>query len=259
MCDYYERYPMNMIQKTLFFLAFLATFFLVPSVSAHRPNEGNDTGVTLIPDATTSYAYYRQFDGSELVHVYAFEGQAGQLLHAGINIPQIKGLENYQVELALLGPGLPPLGFGLDQKTSPETHSESELVRHDHKQTSGNIPIPGDLNLDRFGGLIVESQEGEDFLEPFTQTRYWGRQDLELNLPESGKYYLLVWNSDGDDGKYVLDTGTQEVFSPADILRFPVWWINTRLYFEQDLGLISVASLLVFGILGIVVYRVRKK
>jgi hypothetical protein len=246
-----------MIRKALFFLAFLVMCFLVPTVSAHRPDEGNDIGVTLIPDATTSYAYYRQFDRSELVHVYAIEEQAGQFFHAGINIPQIKGLESYQVEFALLGPGLPPLG--VDLETSPETHLESELVGHDHNQTSGNIPLPADLKLDRLGGLIVESQESEDFFEPFTQTRYWGRQVLELNLPESGKYYLLVWNSAGDDGKYVLDTGTQEVFSPADILRFPVWWLNTRLYFEQGLGSISVASLLVFGILGIVVYRVHKK
>jgi hypothetical protein len=246
---------MSIIRKTVFALVVLVTFSIVPKVSAHRPDVGNDTGVTTIPDPLTSYAYYRQFDGSEPIHVYAFHGKAGQFFHAGINIPKITGLKSYQVEMALLGPGLP----SLEQGKPPESRSESEHLDHDHDHPSVSIPLPADLNLDGLGGVIVESQAGEDFFEPFTQTNYWGRQSIDLTLPESGKYTLLVWNSAGENGKYVLDTGTKEVFGTADILRFPIWWLNTRLYFEQGPQLIGFASLLAFGLIGMVVYRIRKR
>ena len=216
--------------------AILAAFLLimssaVPNVYAHRPDPGKDEGVTQIPDPATSYAFYREIVSPEQIHIYEFQSEAGQFFHAGINVPQIKGLEDFGVTLALLGPGLPPI-------------AEHQL--HSYGAS---------LQLGASGGLAVESTKAGDFYEPFTQTRYWGRQELELNLPESGTYRLLIWNPKGESGKYVLDTGTEEVFGPADMLRFPLWWIHARVYFEQTPQLIGTSIVLLSAALGFVMYR----
>jgi len=243
----------NYIRHSLFLTILIGMFIFVPTASAHRPEEGTDEGLTVIPSPSVSYAYYREFDHQNFVHSYAFDGVAGQFFHAGINIPQIAGLEDYGVTLALVGPGLPAIDEGAF--STSHSHSSGESEDHAHEQ----IQLPAWLDLNQLGGMVIPSQKGDDFFEPFTQTNYWGRQVLELDLPESGRYYLLVWSADKGPGKYVLDTGREEVFSPADLVRFPSWWLNTRLYFEQGPSLLGTASVLFFGIASVVFYRSRKK
>jgi hypothetical protein len=242
--------------RTLILIALLAgAFVAVPDVHAHRPEPGSAAGIPLIPDPTTSYAYYRQLRAPDEIHVYQVEAKAGQFFHAGINVPQIEGLEDYGVTLALLGPGLPPLG-----EDQLPFHYAKAITDHDEPSHS-DAPLPdallADLQSGASGGLVVESVASEEFHEPFTQTRYWGRQALDLDLPAGGTYYLLVWNPDGASGKYVLDTGTKEVFGPADLLRFPLWWLQTRIYFEQLPHIIGTLMLLFSGGLGLIVYRRR--
>jgi len=248
---------MRFFRNTVISLVIAALFFAVPSASAHRPENGDPEGLTVIPDASTSFAYYREFTEAETMHIYSIEARAGQFFHAGINIPQLPGLENYGVALALFGPGLPEVD--IEGSSIPNLHEEEKEPRAHTQQL---ISLDAEIGLDFLegqGGLVVESQQGEDFFEPFTQTRYWGRQVLELDLPETGRYYLLVWSPDGSPGKYVLDTGKEEVFGAGDLLRFPVWWINTRLYFEQAPQLIAGSfAFLGFLITGIVLV-IRKR
>ena len=212
---------MNSIRKIVLTLLVLSLFMAVPRASAHRPEEGAASGVTAIPDPTTSYAYYREFGAGEFVHLYTVEGSAGQAFHAGINIPQLDGLQSYAVSLALLGPGL------------PEFDTARSFARSGADQ----------------GGIIVESMVTEDFFEPFTQTSYWGRQSLDITFPEEGTYTLVVWQPDERPGKYVLDTGREEVFTTGDLFRFPVWWWETRAYFDQvpSLWALGLAGLAVLG------------
>lgn len=202
--------------------------------AAHRPDEGTPDGVTLIPNLSTSYAYYRSLTPEQPVQVYELQGAQGEFVHVGVNIPQLVGLEDYGVSMALIGPGLPPV---------TPTDLPIGLL-----QTSGQSLLLESLNQQfaqgKVTGLLVESATSAPFYEPFTQTRYWGRQTLELDLPADGSYSLLVWNPVGLPGKYVIDTGYQEVFGPADLFRFPLWWLETRLYFEQGLRLALLAAAL---------------
>jgi hypothetical protein len=241
---------------TLILIALLASIFVaVPDVHAHRPEPGSAAGITRIPDPTTSYAYYRQLRAPDEIHVYQVEVEAGQFFHAGINVPQIEGLEDYGVTLALIGPGLPRLAqdqVPFHTVDAAKGHGESS-----HRDAPLPDALLADLQSGASGGLVVESVASEEFYEPFTQTRYWGRQRLDLELPTGGIYYLLVWNPDGASGKYVLDTGAQEVFGPADLLRFPLWWLQTRIYFEQLPHIIGTLMLLFSGGLGLIVYRRR--
>ncbi len=183
-------------------------FTAAAPASAHRPvwGDGTANGVMPIENLSTSFAFYRDISAAAQAEVYTFEAKAGEHLHAGINIPAIPGLENYGVSVALLGPGLPAVNHAL----LPENHPEN------------------------LGGLIFPTARGADFYEPFTQTNYWGRQRVELDLPQTGTYYLLVWQPDGLPGKYVLDTGSAEVFGPADLLAFPGWWVRVHMFFGES-------------------------
>ena len=65
------------ISRGVLIVLLLGTFIVVPDVYAHRPESGRADGITEIPDPSTSYAYYRELDISEPVHIYRFEAQAG--------------------------------------------------------------------------------------------------------------------------------------------------------------------------------------
>jgi len=250
------------MRSRVWIVALLVLFVAVPDVYAHRPEPGNQEGVTRIPDPVTSYAYYREIVSPDQVHVYEFQARAGQFFHAGINIPQLEGLQDFGVTFALLGPGLPPI----EEQALHSHNSDEDLGPDDVKEDGANsltavlvsTGLSDELKSGATGVVVVESVTGADFFEPFTQTRYWGRQELDLNLPEGGTYRLLIWNPHGKTGKYVLDTGTEEVFGVEDLLRFPLWWLNARVYFEQTPQLIGASAVLFAAALGLVVYRLRQ-
>ncbi len=235
------------MRKTILLLTTLLLLATTRSALAHRPGQGNGGGITVIPDPSTSFAYYRELATDDVVHVYRFEAEAGQFLHAGINIPQLEGLEDYGVSLALLGPGMPALDPADLPYFDPRTRAGGPMILPAWAQ---------DIGLAGLTGIVADDVQGEPFFEPFTQTNYWGRQTLELDLPASGSYVLLVWNPDHETGKYVMDTGTQEVFGPVDLLRFPGWWLDTRIYFEQGPALAAIfAAFAAVGLLLIAAFR----
>jgi hypothetical protein len=211
------------------FILLVITFSAVPGVSAHRPDVAGSGNKITIENLSTSFAFYRNLDAITPVDIYTFTAQTGEHLHTGINIPAIPGLKDFGVSVAVAGPGLPPV-------------SQGELP--------ASLPI-GD------GALIFHSKTGEDFFEPFTQTNYWGRQRIELDLPRKGTYHLVVWNPNGQAGKYVLDTGQAEVFGPSDVFRFPVWWIQVHAFFGQDFtpALFVAAGIGLISLLGLVIWR----
>jgi len=178
----------------------------------------------MIDNLQTSFAFYRGLNSPRQVDIYTINAQGGEHLHAGINIPAITGLDHYAVTVALTGPGLPPANR--DDLPAGYTYITSALIFH--------------------------SKVGQDFFEPFTQTHYWGRQRIEFNLPRTGVYHLLIWSPDGQPGKYVLDTGEAEVYGPADLLRFPVWWLQVHIYFGQAPGLIGAALIVSLAIAALV-------
>jgi hypothetical protein len=110
-------------------------------------------------------------------------------------------------------------------------------------------------------GVVAGPAAGEDFIDLSTQTGYWGRQTLEIDLPETGTYFLVVASADGSAGKYVLNTGTEDSFKWGDLLRFPVSWIKVHNYFGHTPwlvgGLAAVLGLLAGGI--VLGHRLRSR
>ena len=212
----------------LLILAVIALVLLIPisSASAHHPI-WSDEDITAINNLTTSFAFYRNLPADK-IHVYTFEGKQGQNLHAGTNIPAVKGLEDYAVTMALFGPSLPEV----DHDLLPPEHPEN------------------------LGALIFPSEVSADFFESFTQTLYWGRQSIEMALPADGEYYLVIWQPDGIAGKYVLDSGRAEVFGFGDLFLFPIWWVLVHIFFGH--GAYLLAGTIILGLAFSTLPRQRK-
>jgi hypothetical protein len=208
----------------------LAVFTPIASASAHQPIWGDENGPMTIPNLITSYAFYRNLPADK-VDVYTFEGKAGQEFRAGMQIPAVKGLEDYTVTMAIFGPGLPEI----NHNQLPPEH-------------------PEDL-----GALVSQSWKSEDFFEPFTQTLYWGRQSVELNLPADGIYYILVWQPQGVAGKYVMDTGYTEDFGIEAIFLMPIWWVRVHLFFGHGAYLLAGAGVILTAGGFFILRRQRKK
>lgn len=206
------------MKQITFILILFILLIPLSSVAAHRPLWGEKYGPIEIPNLRTSFAVYRDLSADQ-IDVYTFEATAGQAFQAGIQIPALDELKEYGVTVALFGPDLPEAGPAM----LPPDHPEG------------------------LGTLVFPSSVSADFFEPFTQTNYWGRQEIDLNLPADGSYYLLVWHPDGQPGKYVLDTGRAEVFSIIDLFRFPVWWVRVQLFFEYGSRLALVGVLIVLS------------
>ena len=247
--------PLHQRFWVLLILVIIITCSGAHTAFAHRPITSSNLGITTIPDPTTSYAFYESLDAEGDVDIYSVLVEAGQFFHAGINIPQIEALKDYGVSLALLGPGLPVLSNSA-LPAFPYDHDEDETAHNPNDSPSW---IDG-LDMEGLTGIVVVSEESEDFFEPFTMTRYWGRQVFEEVLPESGTYYLLIWQPDGLMGKYVLDTGRAERFELGDFFRFPIWWVQIHIYFEHTIGLILGAVVTLILVIGILSWlRLRRK
>lgn len=205
--------------RYLLFLVAILLLKVAPAAEAHKPIWGDGNQIE-IPNLTTSFAAYRHLQEPSQIDTFVIEAQAGERFQGEISIPQVEGLEDYDVRAALFGPGLPD--------------AEHEQFPPDH---------PDDL-----GALVFPSRVTSDFFEPFTQTSYWGRQPIEVTLPATGTYYLLVWQPDDEPGKYVLATSGEERFSFADIFRFPLWWIRVHVFFNHTLYLLVGAAFLMLGL-----------
>lgn len=74
-----------------------------------------------------------------------------------------------------------------------------------------------------YGGVIMENVEPgtsrETFYEPFGGKSYFKGPILDLNLSESGTYYIYCWDPYEMGGDYVLVIGKGEFFGPIDIIR----------------------------------------
>jgi hypothetical protein len=216
---------MKLNRLSILIIIVLVTLIPASSASAHHPMWG-DEDTTVIDNLTTSFAFYRNLP-AEKVHVYTFIGKQGQNLHAGINIPSVKGLEDYSVTMALFGPTLPEA----DHDRLPPEH-------------------PEDL-----GALIFPSEISANFFESFTQTLYWGRQNIEMALPADGVYYLVIWQPDGLAGKYVMDSGHAEVFGFGDLFLFPIWWLKVHFFFGHGAFLFAGAAV----IISFIIFRIFKR
>ncbi len=91
------------------------------------------------------------------------------------------------------------------------------------------------VTLTNKDGIIVKQSrdEGNNFFEPFTQTKYWEKQKMNIEDPLDGDYYVAVFDISGHADKYVLSIGKEEKWGIRDLFKLPVIWWNVRMFVEQ--------------------------
>jgi hypothetical protein len=206
-----------MWQKIMAVLAALALMLVTArAASAHTPIFVEHDITTPeqawpVSDYQISWAFYARLAPANAPQYYALEGRAGDRLTANLEVPKIAGLENFRPALAVIGPGLPAFD-------APR----------------------GLIMPEGYGGMLVNDSgvtPRAQFDEPFSQTSYYRGPQLDMQLPQTGRYYVVVQDETGGTGKYTLAIGTREVFGGGD----PNWAQKLRAFFS-DAGQDPVAQ-----------------
>lgn len=174
--------------------------------------------------------FYTGLARSGEVDFYQFQGQQGTLLKARILIPKLSGLDTFHPALALFGSGLP-------------TPADSQIYTIPFNLPQGNGLVLS--NQDKTNSDKTNSSLYDTYIEPYTQAEYWTGQNIVLQLPATGSYYLAVFDLNNHTGKYALEVGDQDSTGIKETLSFPLTWVQVHLWFNDPLTPAWVISLLV--------------
>ncbi len=204
-----------MKQVIVFIITVIFTFTF--NVNAHKPidtsGEASIDEPIVIQNHQISWVAYNQLtEPFDTDYYKLLSVEKGERIYLSVLIPYIKRLKDFEPTIAVIGPGLSKDYDGLDKENI------QELITLTNKQ-----------------GIIVRQyrREGNTFFEPFTQTRYWEKQKMNIEVPVDGDYYVAVFDIKGDADKYVLSIGKEEKWGVKDLLKMPAIWWNVRMFVEQ--------------------------
>lgn len=247
-------------------------------VEAHKLLSGNDndnskfTSATIIPNHTISWAIYQSLDGDEGIDArfYKFNNtQINSDFYAQIVIPKIDHFVNFTPSLILLE----PKSNGVKDDRIAGVINDNKSVFSNNVNDAFPFGIPTNYHVlinKNYNGSLPSSTT----YEPFTQTSYWERQEVNSKLDKLGTYYIVIYNSnDNSDngvqqqtslskfGKFSLAVGKVEDFSILDLLvLIPYSWINVKLFFNDYWSLLlGVTIFLSLVIIMPIVLVLRKK
>ena len=183
-----------------------------------------------IPDHKISWAIYENL-GTNEAKFYSFDAKQGDSFYASIVIPKINGLEEYSPSLILMD----STAFG-----------------------NKNISFENQLNTKKF--LYEGNFPGNEFYESFGQVTYWERQEINIQIPSDGKYFIVVMDEKNQEGKYSLAIGTIEDFSGENMLTFlPKSWFDTKLFVNDyfSIGILFSVLSIIPIILTLIIIRKR--
>lgn len=150
---------------------------------------------------------------------YTFDALNGDSFYASIVIPKITGLEEYSPSMIFM---------------------DSKMEFKKKVLFENNFP-------------------STEFYEPFGQVTYWERQEIKIEIPADGKYFLVVMDEKNQSGKYSLAIGTIEDFSFIDFFTIlPKAWVDTKL-FVNDYDSIILFFLILIGLIGILTLIIFRK
>lgn len=190
-------------------IVILSIIFVSTSVYAHKPifSDGTNTSIDKaikVDNPEISWAVYGELTEESDVQYYVIDGEKGMDLYVQMTIPKIEGNEDFTPSIAIL----------CKEFEKPENEVPFEVPQG-------------------YGVKIIEPTEiQEEFFEPFTQTRYYFRQEETIKLENDSPYYIVVYDQEGEEGKYTLAIGKKEEFGIKDILMFPFTWLKVRFWYN---------------------------
>ena len=184
---------------------------------SHDDSHRDFESALVIPDHKISWAIYENLGTNEAKY-YTFDAKKGDSFYASIVIPKIQGQEFYSPTINFIEPN----------------NDESKFT------------------VQKF--LYEGDYPGNEFYEPFGQVTYWERQEINLEIPYDGKYFLVVADEKNQSGKYSLAIGTIEDFSGADFFTIlPKAWFDTKIFVNDYFSLLIFFAVL-FSIIGLPIF-----
>ena len=178
------------------------------NAQAHKPvviNGGptNFETAHAVPDPEVSYVGYHERTPEAPELWFTFEAEEGTSLYMQPGVPKIDRYEMLRPAMVLLGPGMP------------------------------EVDVPFTIPAG-YGGKVVTSENQDPFVfeEEFTGTTSWQFPPTRLDAPETGRYYLVGYIPSGENGKFWIALGEEEVFGIGDIVSLPKTLIQVRLFHE---------------------------
>ncbi len=232
--------------KKKFLSVFVITSCLLVILSvlvwAHKPLDtagpATRENPIIVFEHTVSWVAYNELQFPEDVHYYRLEEvRAGEKIHASMLIPYLDRLKNFNPILAVIGPGLQNDLNGLNQE---------DIFRV--------------LIIEGEEGVVIKRFTGEEkiFYEPFSQTRYREKQELNILAPADGNYFVAVFDLEGKAEKYVLAIGQEEKWGFSDIIMMPKIWWDVRIFMERELATYITVGALVCSAIVITLFFMKK-
>lgn len=128
-------------------------------------------------NAQLAFAWFATIQYPGDVYYYVFVGEADEEISLHLLFPQIEGNPPFYPTLALIGPGLP----------------DADLPY--------NVQAPYD------SGVVFMEYGEDDLVEAYHGRAYLSAPPLEITLPVDGQYYVAIWHSGGEIGRYVFSHG----------------------------------------------------
>ncbi len=185
-------------------------FLLAAGVAdAHRPiftdvsGSGPDKAV-VVEEPEVSQVIYRELTGTTPQLWLALDAEKGFKLFVQIGVPVIDRLKTFRPSFAVAGPGLPSVTLPFQML----------------KGSGGKLFSTEKIKKPRF------------FHEHFTDTDSWILRSETIELPASGRYYVVAYSPSKKTGKFWLSVGRKERFGVADLLRFGEWKRKIQAFHE---------------------------
>jgi len=203
------------------FIFLLAMFLLVPAAWAHVPiiPEGNEniSSAMHISDPGKSWAIYG-FLRAEAAQYYSFDVEMGQQIFLSLLKSADRQEMDFHPEMALLGSGVKTAGQLPDHVILPKSTKDFGIMT-----TAGKSAFNATY-------------------EPFGPSSYMEIAVLDTAAPESGRYYVAVYDH-AAPGHYALTVGSREEFSFTERITMPIRLISVYLWEGQSLGMILIPYL----------------
>ncbi|NND55443.1 MAG: hypothetical protein HKN56_10805 [Gammaproteobacteria bacterium] len=175
----------------------------VPYIEDKDYPEGSDFVITDVDQSKAFYAYLDEDDVDGFEIVLEEPGR----IYVNSLIPFCREYANYDVNLALIGPGL----------DAPEAELPVELA-----EGQGAIVLPARAD---------DWAERPYMYEMFSNRRYFDGPRYTLRDAPAATYRLIAWHTDGTPGDYIAIVGRAESFGPSDM---KLAFINTPIIRRMD-------------------------
>ena len=226
--------------KKIVVITIILTFFSLTTY-AHKPIDTSKPATRkdpiVIEDHQISWVAYNQLTDIDDVDYYKLDSvKEGEEIYLSMLVPKFERLRDFDPVIALIGPELP-------NELSNFSKEEIEEI----------------LDIYDNEGVVIKLNDKYDktFFEPFTQTRYWERQELRIVAPASGDYFVAVFDEEIAD-KYVLSIGEKEEWGIRDIIKMPIIWWNVRMFMEKKWSTYLITAVVLLLLIFIIKFIISK-